>query len=303
MIDDYNLNALHVHDLPLAGVALRAAKIKKIPVVIDLHETYPEAMKVVGLKEMAVSILGNWEKYEKRWLKLCQHIVVVVNEAKERLIRMGFLADKISIISNTTNVNFFNPFVLDKNITEKYKNNFIISYTGGFDVIRGLDVTIKAMAIVVEQIPEAKLLLIGRQKNVLGLDNLINKLSLNNNVELIDWQESVKMINYILLSHICLVPHYKNPFTDTTVPHKLFHYMLAKKPVIVSDCVPLKRIVNETKAGLVFKSNNSQDLAEKIIQIYTNPKQYGENGYQAVIKKYNWENEALKLIKLYQKIK
>ena len=302
MIKEYNLDVLHVHDLPLVGVALRAASSQEIPVIVDLHETYPEAVKVMGPKVRVIDFLGNWKQCEKKWLKMCHHIIVVIDEAKERLIEADFSADKITVVSNMTNIDFFNTLIPDQNLAKKYKNNFVILYTGGFNLNRGLDVAIKAMKEVVRQIPEAKLLLVGRQKDALGLDNLINRLSLNDNVELIDWQESAKMMNYILLSHVCLVPHRKNPFTDTTIPHKLFHYMLAKKPVIVSDCVPLGRIVDETNAGLIFKNSDSRDLAEKIIQIYKNPDSYGKNGYQAVIDKYNWENDGAKLIKLYQHI-
>ena len=38
------IQILHVHDLPLAGTALKLRTQLKIPVVCDFHENYPEAL-------------------------------------------------------------------------------------------------------------------------------------------------------------------------------------------------------------------------------------------------------------------
>ena len=78
-----------------------------------------------------------------------------------------------------------------------------------------------------------------------------------------------------------------------------------RKPVLTADSLPMRRIVDKTKAGLVFKSKDDNDLTEKIIQLYENPelrKQLGKNGKKAVLEKYNWENTSKNLIKLYEKI-
>lgn len=118
-------------------------------------------------------------------------------------------------------------------------------------------------------------------------------------VVFVRWQPFNAVATYIDISSICLVPHHKNPHTDSTIPYKLFQYMLMKKPVIVSNCRPLERIVNETGAGLVFKSNNENDLANKIRDIYQNSRDYGKNGYLSVLNKYNWKKETNSLVNIY----
>jgi len=213
---------------------------------------------------------------------------------------MNFSADKITVVSNTADIGHLSSIPLDKELIEKHKDSFIISYVGGFGPHRGLDTVIRAMILVIKEAPEARLFLVGGKRNEEKLKDLTKKLNLQSKVIFTGWQPAEKLATYIFLSSICLVPHYKSSFTDSTIPHKLFQYMLMKKPVVVSSCKPLERIVNETNAGLVFRAGDPQDLAEKIIQIYKNPNNYGENGYQAVIKKYNWENSAQKLINIYQ---
>jgi len=104
---------------------------------------------------------------------------------------------------------------------------------------------------------------------------------------------------------VCIIPHVSNEHTETTIPHKLFQYMYMRKPVVVSDCRPLQRIVTETNSGAIFKSGDEFDLARVILQLFENDllrKQMGENGNRAVIGKYNWENSSRSFIGLYSNL-
>ena len=77
-----------------------------------------------------------------------------------------------------------------------------------------------------------------------------------------------EMTNYMLQADAAIIPHLKNDFTDTTIPHKLFQYMYAGLPVLSSDCLPLKRIIEETKSGSIFPSDDHQSLAKLIEKLY-----------------------------------
>jgi glycosyltransferase involved in cell wall biosynthesis len=114
-----------------------------------------------------------------------------------------------------------------------------------------------------------------------------------------------KVSNYILASHVCLIPHNNFEHTQTTVPHKLFQAMVCKKPVLVSDCKPLKRIIIETQAGKIFKANNNEDFAEKLISMYFDTKalaKFGDNGYKAACGEYAWRHDAARLNQIYSEL-
>ena len=105
---------------------------------------------------------------------------------------------------------------------------------------------------------------------------------------------------------IGIIPHQKHAHTDATIPHKLFQYMLGRKPVIVSNCKPLERIVKETGAGLVFESGNIKNLATRIDELRADAelrKTLGANGRTAASGKYSWEFESQKLVRLYEQFK
>lgn len=64
-----------------------------------------------------------------------------------------------------------------------------------------------------------------------------------------------------------------------------------KKPVIVNNIPSLSEITNKTQGGLIFQTNNPNDLSKKILFLYKNPKkrhQLGQNGYNYVKNNYTW---------------
>ena len=75
--------------------------------------------------------------------------------------------------------------------------------------------------------------------------------------------------------------------------------MFMNKPILVSDATPLKRIIEETNAGVVFKSDDSKDFAEKTQFMLESKLGWGEFGKKAVWQKYNWNNEVKELLRVF----
>jgi glycosyltransferase involved in cell wall biosynthesis len=218
---------------------------------------------------------------------------------------MGVSGENISVVANYVNSKIFLTPNINPQITQKFKNNFVVLYSGGFDLHRGLETLIKALPLVINRIPEIKLVLVGDGRNMNDLKELASKLKVSKFVSFEGWQPIDLFPSYISASHVDVIPHLKTVHTDNTIPHKLFHYMIFGKAVLVSDCDPLKRIVDETNTGMVFKSNNEKELASSLQYLYDHPNdvsQMGENGKTAVAEKYNWDSTAQNLIKLYSNI-
>jgi glycosyltransferase involved in cell wall biosynthesis len=316
-IQKYNIDIIHVHDLLLVKTALSVANKYKIPVIADLHENYPEAVKAWrkkrnNWKDKLLSIIQpiwRWRRFEKRTLKHVDKIITVVEEAKEHYIKdCDISAEKITVVMNTEDIKKFSELKLDHKLISKYKNNFIISYIGGFGPHRGIDTIIRAMPKILQEISNAKLLLVGGKSSKKfddEISKLIKELDIKDSIVFTGWVDFKTVPSYIALSDVCLVPHHASGHTNTTIPHKLFQYMAMKKPVVVTDCKPLKRIVEESNSGIVIPSGSHHELAKAIIKLYKNKhyaKELGENGRKTVEEKYNWQSDAKKLIELYTEL-
>ncbi len=312
-VEDFNIQILHVHDLPPLGTTVSVGSYLNCPIIADLHENYPAVLKLIYKdKKSFDSVFAmntkRWSFYERNVLHKVKHIIVVVDEAKNRLIEQHKLkAANITVIMNLEDVEYFSQFKYDPSVLEHYKSNFIISYVGGGGEHRGLDTAIHSLKYLKDKIGNVLLLLVGlKDFEYTELIKKAEKEGVKGQVEIINWQPFRKIPSYIRVSDVCLIPHKKNPHTDNTIPHKLFQYMLMGKPVVVSNCQPLERIVKNTGCGIVFNSGNSKELANSILLLYNNPElreEYGISGREAVYSRYNWELESKKLTSLYNSLR
>ncbi|HBZ37283.1 MAG TPA: hypothetical protein DEO59_01995 [Balneola sp.] len=311
-----DIQVLHVHDIWLIPVSQNAAKEFDIPVVADLHENMPAAM-VAARSEMSLFkkiIHGFFWNYrlmrwhERRMLKKCIHNFVVAEEATDRLIEYGTDSDKISVVSNTEDETTFDfkSDTADPMIVERYTNNFMCSYVGTIGAHRGLDTVLKAISECTESIPNLKLVIVGADATSKEkIRSEIERYNISDWVELYGWLPFEKVQSYIKASDVCLVPHNDFEHTQTTIPHKLFQYMICSKPVLVSDCKPLKRVVSDSNCGLIFQASNHSSFANKLIEMYVNRSklnEFGENGRASALGKYAWRNDAKVLKEVYSKI-
>lgn len=300
----YNIDVLHVHDLPLVRTALFVARKNNIPIVADYHENFPAQIQALNPPNLSrrkrfYRSYKRWSAYEGAISHQVDQIIVVVQAYKNHLIEKHRIpGEKITIVQNTVDIDIL------KNVTQEKppQNAFIISYIGSFGPHRGLDVVIRAMPEILSHIPVAKFIVAGKGKNQSELENLAKELNVSSSVEFLGWKEYSEIPYYFKNAHVGVIPHRASEHTDFAVPNKLFEYMYFSVPVVTSDRPSLKMIIEETNAGLVFKTDDPSDFAEKILRIYHNSEGYGKNGYQAVMKKYNWNVDKEWLVNLYRTI-
>jgi len=298
------IDTIHVHDLRLAKIGHWIKGRFNIPYILDLHENYPAALRYY---EFANSFPGSllinikqWERYELEQVQQADAIIAVIEEMGQRINSLRVPSEKIFIVPNYINTDTFDQQKIAITIDKK-DDEVLLFYSGGFDRHRGLETVIKAMKRFQIVNQKIKLHLVGAGKTEVALKEMVQSLNLNN-VIFHGWQNERAIPSFIEACDIGIIPHLKNDHTDFTIPHKLFQYLFKQKAVIVSDCNPLKRLVNEMQAGLVFNSGDDKDLSEKILCIVNDPdqrNQMAKKGYRSIIQKYNWQTSASELKCLY----
>ncbi len=302
------LEVIHTHDLPMVAIGLSVARARALPLVADLHENWPAALRTYGYARRLLGRLlispQRWERHERAILPNADAIVTVIEEAAERIAGIGIPEERIEVVRNTVAVDEFRGFPIDASIAESLRGRFVVAYLGGFERHRGIETAVAAMARLRRILPDCLLLLVGGGSTEAALRGKVEALGLSGHVRFEGWQPFERFPSYILASSVCLIPHLKNAHTDTTIPHKLFHYMLLERPVVTTDCSPLKRIVEETGAGLVVRSGDEESLAAGIAALADSERRraMGAAGRSAVEERYCWERDAERLIGLYDRI-
>lgn len=310
-VKEFQIETLHIHDLWMLEGGLLANKQLDLPIVVDLHENFVHALKHY---KYSTTFPGNliismkrWEKKELEWLNGVDHIIVVIEEAKARLEKLGIPSSKIIVVANYVNIEEYSKEdeFLTKSLTESYQNYKTLVYTGGFDKHRGLDILLDAIPDIIKKFPDFRLILVGGGSTTEELKTQAQNLKIEENVDFPGYLPHSQLVSYVKMSDVCIIPHLKTDHTDNTIPHKLFQYMLMEKPVIASNSKPVERIINKVQSGLIYQYDNSQDLAKKLLMLIDNPQlinELGKKGREAVISEYNWKQTAKNLIALYHKI-
>lgn len=316
LIREFNISLVHVHDLPLVGTALKLKnKHPNIKVVFDMHENYPEALPIwFAWKKNIITRIKNrlfmnterWLKWEGIAVNQCDSIITVVDEMAENLnFKYNGLSTKISVVMNSESTEFMSS-ESDQLIYREYPSKFIIAYVGGLGPHRGVDVAIEGMKFLKNE--NIALIIVGGGsiEAVNELEMQISNLGLENQVFIKGHQPFSRVYSFMKYADVNIIPHKINKQNDYGVPHKLFQSMMVGKPVLVSTCKPLKRIVETSNAGLVFESQNAMDFANKVKLLYYDQSlrnTLGRNGYvNSTTGHFSWEFSANNLLNTYKKL-
>jgi glycosyltransferase involved in cell wall biosynthesis len=232
------------------------------------------------------------------------HIIVVVEESKDRIMKKGINGNKITIVSNTPELDLFNKNIVKYRKSIFEQNCLNLLYVGYITPLRGLDIVIRALPDIVNKISGARLTIIGDGIEIANLKKMALQVGVYDHVDFIGWIDFTYIPYIISKCDVGVIPHHSNDHTNSTIPNKIFDFMACGKPIIVSDAKPLKRIVESTGCGVVFKSYCSQDFTNQLLVLEeeTYRIQLGAEGEKAVRKLYNWNMDSKRLCHIFNNL-
>ncbi len=308
-IDRQEISHLHIHDIRIAE-AVQWANSQKLPYILDLHDNFPEIMKFYPhLQKFPGRYLinpDNWKRQEAKFIANADRVISVSPQFKEDLIhRFPSLDHKMVMVPNTISRQFYTNAKIDQSIIHRFKGKFVLLYLGDTGLRRGLLTAIKAMPKILKSIPNAQLVIVGSNSSDPILKEECFKLKLGNAVSFEGWQDQRDFPSYIEMSSICLSPLDRNAQHDVAYANKLFQYMGFKKPLLVSNAIAQRDLVNHINCGRIHKEKDSEDFAQKVIEMEQDLEQlieFGKNGFNFVDKEFCWEESQKSLIDMYQKL-
>jgi glycosyltransferase involved in cell wall biosynthesis len=93
------------------------------------------------------------------------------------------------------------------------------------------------------------------------------------------------------------------PNNAASMPNKLFQYLAAGLPVVVSDLPQLRAVVAESGAGIAVDTREPRNIAAAIAELLADPARLAERGRlarSAVEERYGWPLAARELLNVYR---
>lgn len=286
---------VHFHDPELIPLAI-LLKIIGFKVIYDIHEDLPSQ---ILSKEWLPEILRKPIAEIMRCLeclaaKVFDAIVPATPKIAER-----FPVDKTAIIQN---------FAVVKEMLGSMQVSYIqrpkaFAYAGYIAKARGIFEVVQALHML-HEINGIRFDLAGKFTQR-GLEEELKLLPGWPLVKFHGWLSREQLALFLGSVRAGLVLHHPIPNEIDAQPIKLYEYMSAGLPIIASNFPLLKQIIEDVGCGLIVDPLDIRAIAAAMRWILEHPadaEAMGQRGRQAILRIYNWDVEAVKLINLYNKI-
>jgi glycosyltransferase involved in cell wall biosynthesis len=291
-------------EILLAGASHQIAQKNSIPSVIDMAENYPAAMRSWKkyqsqfLSRFVVSTIRLPDSLEKRAVAKADGIIVVCDEQAARLqFQYQYPIDQIAVVQNTPELGLFASSKQGCSVPPR-----VFSHHGLFTLDRGLENLTKGFILAANDLPEIHLSLNGMGETFEDVKQIISTSSCQDRIELHGEYALGSIGELYAKADIGVLPYIPTEHINMTIANKLFDYLAFGKPVIVSEAIPMKRIIEETGAGICVDCSTPEKIAEAVKQIYgSNVAEMSENGQIFAKKKYNWAIDSERLCKFATK--
>jgi D-inositol-3-phosphate glycosyltransferase len=250
-------------------------------------------------------------KYELLLVKKADKIIATSESDREYLITLyNCPKNRVFVVTPGVDLKVFNP--KDKNISKEMigadKDHKLILFVGRIEPLKGIDVLLYAMKILLKNNPEIRLCLwvlggdlTGENKNwskeLKRLNELKELLNISTAVTFVGRKKQNELSDYYNASEIVILPSQYESFGIAAL-----EAMACGIPVITTDTTGVAGILDKQHSSLITSANNPLLLADKIKNLLTNEKEYEKLSHE-VIKKVSdltWEDIVKKLIKIIE---
>lgn len=292
VVKRYNkFDVIHCNDLDTLpiGVIIKRFYNKNVKIIYDAHEYETETNALHGMQKK----FAKW--LERYLIKYADAIITVSDSIANEYARLYDIM-KPSLVLNTPpykNVRKTNIFREKFNIDN---DQTIFLYQGNLGSGRGINILLDTFKQLGR---ESVIIFMGYGK----VDRIKQLAKENDNIF---YHEAVSpdiLLNYTssadfgiaTIEASCLSYKY-------CLPNKMFEYIMAGLPVIVSDLPEMNKIIQKYSVGVVTSSNDVKGIKKAISKaIQLNKNTLSENLIK-VQKLYNWEQQEKVLIDVYKEL-
>jgi glycosyltransferase involved in cell wall biosynthesis len=288
----------HVHDpQPLAAGCYAADKVMA-RLIYDSHELFTE-------QEFLAAEKRKWSRIEGHYIQRADRVITINDSIACELTKRYGIRPPLVLRNCESRVQLeeaagVNAFGLTKHLGLPGDARLIL-YQGGLIPNRNLENLIRSMTYVRDK--RVALIILGNGELQGKLLRLVKGWDLGRRVFLIPGVPQEELLSITAQAALAIIPYTPtclNTFYCT--PNKLFEYIAAGVPLLVSNLPELRKIIENFDLGWVADLNTAQNTAAAIdcaLSLEGDLKKRRENAARA-FETLCWEEEEKKLIRLYE---
>ncbi len=272
---------------------------KEIPLVTTIHHPITRdrrlALEAAATWKERLSI-NRWHSFlrmQKKVAPQLNRIVCPSNQSKADVIEeLKVNEENIDVVLNGIDLD---SFTRDERVEQK---PYRIITTASADVpLKGLKFLIEAMTEIIEEIPEAHLMVLGRAKEKGDIAKLISRLNLEEKISFRSGLSQSEVVSLYSSSHICVIPSLYEGFGFGAG-----EAMACGLPLISTQSGGLKEVIGQE--AVIIEAASSEAIVKAVKDLFSNKEKQlalSRAGRKRMEKEFNWMKAAEAYEKIYSK--
>lgn len=291
------VDVVHFHDIDLLPWMTGLALFKQV--VYDVHENYPDEMLV---REWIPSPLRWPLAWCVRWgqwvcARVIHNIVLVAPSQEPDFGSWG--------IRKTYIYNYASKALIDTAKSDLAERDPKVVFIGAHHENNGSCLLLDIAERLLVRAPNIRIITTSRffdEKFRLQFTEEIAKRGLRN-MDLIPTVKPPQIIDILNQATIAISPNLRVPQQIKGIHTKIFEYMAAGLPIVISDLPHQIEVVEHNLAGLMAQPEDVESFVEAVLLLASNPVlacKMGSAGQKAYLDHYSYESQLPSIVKFYE---
>ena len=300
---------LHAHSPVLNALpALRVGKRLGIPVVYEVRAFWEDAAVDHGTTQEGSLRYRFTRRLETRALKRANHVFTICEGLRADIVARGIPAENVTVIPNAVDIESFDvggvPDMALKNQLG-LAGSTVVGFIGSFYAYEGLDVLLNALPQILQRMPNVRVLLVGGGPQDAALKAQAQALGIQDKVVFTGRVPHAEVRRYYDLVDVLAYPRHSMRLTELVTPLKPLEAMAQGRLLAASDVGGHLELIQDGKTGTLFKADDPDALASKVLDLLANQDRWPALRAQArsfVETERNWPVSVARYRPVYERL-
>jgi glycosyltransferase involved in cell wall biosynthesis len=268
-------------------------------VIAYMHEPSPELAESLFGPGRVSRALGRVEQWV---LRFADHAIAVTEQLKERYVERGARPERITVVLNGAD-----PESLLGDWTPPAKDAddglFTVICHGSIEDRYGQDTIVEAARILKRDLPDFRVVIVGRGKAVDALVEQIASAGVEDIVSFEGWVTDERLRELLHSADAGIVAQKATPYSHLVSTNKMVDYWIFGLPVIASRLRAVSELVDHDTLEF-YEPGDPHDLARAIRRLHDDParrEQLARNGRRAQ-EQLGWSTQRKRYLAVFDRV-